>query len=645
MKHLQIASDFSMPLLAVTESFAIIGRRGSGKTHTAVVAVEEMCRAGVQVAVIDPTDAWWGLRVSRDGKKAGIPIYVFGGAHADAPLAPEAGALLADVVVDRGISVVLSLRHMSKAGQRRFVADFCERIYDRKGESDKRTPVHVFIDEADIFVPQRLERGAAFLTRCFGAVDTLVRRGRSSGLAPTLISQRPQVINKDVLSQTEILIAHQLSGPQDRKALDAWIQANDAQDKRDEFMSSLASLPKGTAWFWSPGMLKVFRKVTVRDRRTFDSSFTPKPGVKAVKPRVFAKVDLDQLTAEIASAIEEAKANDPAVLRKRIAELEKLLAKKPLKQAVKPVVTIKRTVLPTPFAKQFKACIEQIERAKDQLAKSAPMLAKIVADVRAGLLNETLGRSDTPALLDNVSSVPGPVMKVTPITDGYRVDPEEPAGAVRLKRGEHVLDEVPIRVSREPAELSAVRLGDSKVRIKSYGFTPSDSREDVELRDIAGVATYNKLPEGERKVLTAIAQYREGIDKSDLSVLTGYKRSSRDTYLSRLYQREAVRNNGTRLHVTETGLKLLGSAFEPLPTGSRLRAYWLNKLPEGEKRILVVLLQHRARGPVTRERLDELTGYKRSSRDTYLTRLASRQLVIRTSEGVMASDVLFDGGE
>jgi hypothetical protein len=172
----------------------------------------------------------------------------------------------------------------------------------------------VFIDEADAFVPQRLIPGSE---RCFGAVDTMVRRGRSSGVAVTLISQRPQVINKDVLSQTEVLVSHQLTGPQDRKALEAWIEANDTENRRAEFMGSLASLKRGTAWFWSPGLLAIFKPVAVRDRHTFDSSATPKAGVTAIaSPKAFAAVDLQKLTAEIAASIEKAKADDPRELRK-----------------------------------------------------------------------------------------------------------------------------------------------------------------------------------------------------------------------------------------------------------------------------------------------------------------------------------------
>ena len=75
----------------------------------------------------------------------------------------------------------------------------CERLYDRKGEPQHRTTLHVIIDEDEAFVRQRLVPGSE---RAFVAVDTLIRRGRSSGLATTLISQRPEVINEDVLSQT-----------------------------------------------------------------------------------------------------------------------------------------------------------------------------------------------------------------------------------------------------------------------------------------------------------------------------------------------------------------------------------------------------------------------------------------------------------
>ncbi len=320
MASLRLAPGAALPLEAVTETFAILGRRGSGKTYTASVLTEEMLAAGLNVAVLDPLDVWWGLRSSADGLLDGFPVVVFGGSHADVPLEAAAGRLLADVIIEDRISAILSVRHLSKTEQRRFVGDFAERIYERKGHEKHREPLHLVIDEADAFVPQRLQPGGE---HAYGAIDTLVRRGRSSGVGTTLISQRAAVIAKDVLTQTEVLVCHQTTGPQDRRALEAWVEANDDEGRLVEFMDSLASLKRGEAWLWSPSWLKVFKRVQVRSRRTFDSSSTPTVGQKRSGPKARAAIDLEALGVRVKALIEQAKADDPKALRARIAELEK----------------------------------------------------------------------------------------------------------------------------------------------------------------------------------------------------------------------------------------------------------------------------------------------------------------------------------
>jgi hypothetical protein len=63
-------------------------------------------------------------------------------------------------------------------------------------------------------------------------------------------------------------------------------------------------------------------------------------------------------------------------------------------------------------------------------------------------------------------------------------------------------------------------------------------------------------------------------------------------------------------------------------------------LPTGELAILEPLIAaHPA--AVDRDALTEATGYKRSSRDAYIARLKSKELVKTTSDGVKASDTLF----
>lgn len=339
--QLTIAEDLHLPLDAATQTFAILAMRGVGKTYTAAVLAEELLKAGLQVVVIDPLDVWWGLRASADGEGVGLPIVVLGGTRGDIELHSGQGALLADLVVERGISVVLSSRHMSKGDQRRFVTDFCERLYHRKGEPEYRQPLHIFIDEADAFAPQKVFGDQA---RVLGAVDDLVRRGRASGVGVTLITQRASAINKDVLTQSEVLVALRTVHRLDRKAVGEWVEAHDVEGQQAEFMSSLASLPIGTAWFWSPGWLKIFQKVRVRRRETFDSSSTPKVGEEVRAPKL-RPIDMEELRGALAETIEERVQNDPRVLRVKIRELEEELRTRPSEVRVETVV--ERMVVPT----------------------------------------------------------------------------------------------------------------------------------------------------------------------------------------------------------------------------------------------------------------------------------------------------------
>jgi DNA helicase HerA-like ATPase len=147
---LRIGRGLALPEEAVTQTFAVLAKRGVGKTYTASVMTEEMLKAGLPVVAIDPIGVWWGLRASADGKREGLPIVVFGGDHGDVPLEKTAGQVLADLVVDERLSCVLDLSSFRKGEQIRFMTDFAERLYRRN-----REPLHLMIDEADSFAPQR----------------------------------------------------------------------------------------------------------------------------------------------------------------------------------------------------------------------------------------------------------------------------------------------------------------------------------------------------------------------------------------------------------------------------------------------------------------------------------------------------------
>ncbi len=190
---LKISKDILLPIDLITQTIAILAKKGSGKSYTASVMAEEMLKARQNIVVLDPTGAWWGLQSSADGKSEGFPVVVFGGDHANIPLEETAGEVIAQSIVEQGFSAVIDLSLFRKGQANRFVATFLETMYRLN-----RNPIHLFIDEADAFAPQKSFSDEA---RILGAMEDIVRRGRKRGIGCTMITQRPAVINKNVLTQ------------------------------------------------------------------------------------------------------------------------------------------------------------------------------------------------------------------------------------------------------------------------------------------------------------------------------------------------------------------------------------------------------------------------------------------------------------
>jgi uncharacterized protein DUF87 len=157
----------------------------------------------------------------------------------------------------------------------------------------------------------------------------------------------------------------------------------------------------------------------------------------------------------------------------------------------------------------------------------------------------------------------------------------------------------------------------------------------------AGEMFTGTLPIGERKILGACIQYPEGVARRALTVLTGYKRSSRDAYIARLKDKGFVVTEGDAVMATKEGGEAHPDA-EPLPTGAALQAYWRERLPQGELAMFDLIVAAYPE-PVDRERLTEATNYQRSSRDAYLARLRARELINEPGRGmVRANEELFE---
>jgi hypothetical protein len=275
-----------------------------------------MLAAKAQVIALDPVGVWYGLRVGTSQSGSDFTIPIFGGLHGDVPLEPGAGEFIANLIVDRGISAVIDVSQFESDTQKaQFAKAFATKFFFRKKSSP--SPVHLFLEEAQEFVPQNPQRDEALMLHAFHRVAKL---GRNFGIGATLISQRPQEVNKKALNQTECLLAFQMTGPQERKTIETWIAEKGVNE---DIRQILPHLKVGECHVWSPQWLRVNKTIKIAKKKTADVSSTPAAGKKQVEPKQLSDADLIALSKEMAATIERAKADDPKELRKKIAELDR----------------------------------------------------------------------------------------------------------------------------------------------------------------------------------------------------------------------------------------------------------------------------------------------------------------------------------
>jgi hypothetical protein len=247
----------------------------------------------------------------------GYPVVVFGGKHADVPITVEIGGALGRLIASAALACVIDLSELgSNAARRRFMAAFSEALYEANEE-----PLHLVLDKADLWAPQRPIKGWESL---LGHIEEVVRRGRVRGFIPWLITQRPAVVHKDVLSQADILIAMKLTASQDRDAIGAWIEGQADRQEGKRILGDLPRLQRGEGYLWAPGH-GILDRVEFPAIRTFDSSRTPKRGERLATPGTLAEVDLTAIVAALA-AVETEDPGKPKEDRRRQVELERKLA-------------------------------------------------------------------------------------------------------------------------------------------------------------------------------------------------------------------------------------------------------------------------------------------------------------------------------
>jgi hypothetical protein len=348
---LQLSEKFALPKEASLWAFAILAIRGAGKSYDAAKMAEQMLKLGIPIVVLDPMGIWWGLRVGINGHQ-GLPVLIFGGDHADLLIPLSIGKnkraevvdedklrLAVNAILKSGLSIVLDTSRLSRTQQTRAVGIFGDELFRKNAPYGVR---HVFIEEADVYCPQKAmgETQASHT-----AIDNLVRRGGNFNLGVTMITQRAAVLDKDVLSQANCLIAMRLMWDPDKKTVQTWVQSRVKNEKEirklAKWYDSLKELKNGEAWVYSPEH-DIFERVQFGERETLHASrdFFLK---ESWEQKNIQLADVKQFVEEYRQKFEPKKQEKIPAIGQALRELAPLVNPEPVKESEQQKIDILRS--------------------------------------------------------------------------------------------------------------------------------------------------------------------------------------------------------------------------------------------------------------------------------------------------------------
>ena len=597
-----LATGHPLDLPRLLETRLLVQANSGGGKSWALRRILEQTAPQVQQLVIDPEGEFATLREKFD--------YIVCAAHdGDAVAHPRTAKLLARRLLETGVSAILDIYDLKRDEREAFVRNFCEALVD----APKKLwhPALIVLDEAHVYAP---EKGSA---KSSGPVIDLATRGRKRGFCLVAATQRLAKLHKDVAAE----LNNKMIG---RTGLDVDVKraADELGMTKQEATQALKFLDAGEWYVFGPALSRTVEKLTVGPVKTTH----PKVGERliAAPPEPSAKVR--KALAELADLPQQAEQE-----ARTLAELQDALAK-----AKAEIRRLERGAKRPPAAadpaelRELRSAVKQHETRIARLRGAVEDLMKFIVEINAKDFASKVGDVDPAAIEKAIAAAVGQATKLIETELQHR---NREVAAIQTE-GRRIVNRIARLVQTEEVTVA--------VNVKHnepFTVAPDRPRREPVQTSARPVGTNGKLGKGEAKVLTAIAQHEEGVDREQVTVLTGYKRSTRDAYIQRLSGAGLV-DVGPPIKATSEGIAALGPGFEPLPTGEELREYWLDRLPAGEKAVLEAVLGSYPT-PVDRDTISDVTTYKRSTRDAYIQRLKARQLVTVSGAGVAASDKLF----
>lgn len=276
------------------ESIAVLGIKGSGKTNTTAVIVEDVI-GDIPFTIIDPQGEYYGLKEQFDILIAGC------GPQVELPVDPDQAATLAEFVYTNNLSVILDLSGYEKKQRDAFLVAYLRKLWRLAGTL--RRLHFILIEEARQFIPQTDRSELRDLLTDYATM------GRKWGLGLIIVNQRSSNISKDVLSQCGILILHQVAHSADMSIYKDLIPGMSGK----QVEATVRGLKRGQAVYVRGAVAEV---ISIRERRTFHAGSTPDlvaPSLRTVDEKLLA--DLRALLSPEAKAPETPAVSDEQIAR------------------------------------------------------------------------------------------------------------------------------------------------------------------------------------------------------------------------------------------------------------------------------------------------------------------------------------------
>ncbi len=232
----------------VTGRTCVIGQSGSGKSYFIAVLCEQLLQNNIAFCIVDTEGEYFSL-------KEKFQLLWVGGEEADVSIEVDFYDLITKSITN---NVPLILDVSDVLDQRKVVSDFAGKLYEI--ESQVKQPYLLIIEEADRFVPQSKDS--------IKEIEEISKRGRKRGLGLLVATQRPSLVNKNVLSQCGNQLIGKLTTENDLKAVDLFFV-----DRKE-----LELLPKlNTGEFFVMGnVVKEKTRMQTVQRMTQHKGLTPK---------------------------------------------------------------------------------------------------------------------------------------------------------------------------------------------------------------------------------------------------------------------------------------------------------------------------------------------------------------------------------